>query len=156
MGGRAILGTGRCGGGTDTLCVDLGRTWVGGGGGPSVPPRKLLPARLCVVLTVLSLRADELEARFEKFWKVDMMLCGLCAERCDGERLGELSAAYGWRCCWSDDRPGEPGEDVGSGAGADGGVAGGGPLGGVNRFGSTPWRDQRLYPKSNDERGRWG
>lgn len=105
------------------------------------------------MLTVLSLRADELDARFEKFWKVDMMLCGLCAERWDGERLGGVSAAYGCRC-WNDDRAGEPAEDVGNCAGADGGVAGGGPLGGVNRLGSTPWRDQRFDPKSNDERGR--
>ena len=55
---------------------------------------KLLPvARLCVVLTVVSLLTEDPGARFEKFCRFDMMLCGLCADCCDGERVGLLSAA---------------------------------------------------------------
>ena len=109
----------------------------------------MLPAvaRLCVVLTVLSLLAEEVDARFEKLCRPDMMLCGLREERWDDDRLGGLSAAYGCRC-WIDERPGD---ELGSGAEVDGGVAGGGPLGGVSRFGSTPCRDQRFVSK--DVRG---
>ncbi len=62
-----------------------------------------------------------------------MMLCGLCMERCERVRLGGLSAAYG--CCIEERLLGD---EVDSGAGAAGGVAGGGPLGGVGRSGSTP------------------
>ena len=99
------------------------------------------------MLTVLSLRCDEPDARFEKLWKPDMMLCGLREERWEDDRLGGLSAAYGCRC-WIDERPGD---ELGRGEEVDGGVAGGGPLGGVSRFGSTPCRDQRFVSK--DVRG---
>ena len=103
-------------------------------------------ATLRFVLTVLSLRTDEPDARFEKLWNPDMMLCGLCAERCDGERLGGLSAAYGCGRCFSDERPGD---DGGNDAGPDGGVAGRGNFGGERRLGRTPCRDQRLEVDSN-------
>ena len=98
------------------------------------------------MLTVLTLRTDEPDARFEKPWKPDMMLCGLCAERCDDERLGGLSAAYGCGRCLNDDRPGE---DGGNSVGPDGGVAGRGNFGGDSRLGRTPCRDHRFEPDSN-------
>lgn len=63
VGGSAESGAGRCGGGIDVRCDDRGRC-----------PRKLLPppliefpfvAREWLVLALLTLRADELDARFE-------------------------------------------------------------------------------------------
>ena len=99
------------------------------------------------MLTVLSLLVEDTDCRFEKLCRPEMMLCGLCEERREDDRLGEVSAAYG--CRGGDDSL--LGDVLGNGVDDDGGVAGGGPLGGVSRFGITPCLDQRFA--SSDVRG---
>ena len=82
VGGSAMLGMGRCGGGTETRCDDLGRTLDPFWGCSKACPMKLLPAvaRLCVVLTVLSLRTEETDVRFENC-RPEIMLGDPCVER---------------------------------------------------------------------------
>ena len=118
VGGSATLGAGRGGGGIDARWDDLGL-------GPceNIDMAPMPVARDCVVLTVLKLCTDPADARLDESWRG--CVSGLC-DPADDVRLSGSPAAYG--CLDGGVRVLRP-------CGDEGGVAGGGPYGGLNLYG---------------------